>query len=181
MAADTLKSLSITNLDTLPVLENSAGVGAPSPAKIINDYVTPTVAGLASTASLYRVLRVPMNCRLKGLQLIADSALDSSTGLVLNVGAYYSDSTVDGTPLALQGTLISANCFSSANAGFKSSAVGPVDALGAFGAVKRNQPLWLALGLASNPGGFIDIVVAVSVVATTAASAPLTVQATHTI
>lgn len=177
MAADTLKSLSITNLDSTIIVPNPTGNGAAGPLRNVSDFVTPTVGGLASTASTYKMVRLPTNAKLKALKLNADAALDSSTGLVLNVGAYYSDATNDGTAAANQGVLISANCFAAAKV-FQATFT-DVDVLGAFGAAKRQQPLWQGLGLASDPGGFIDVVVAVSVIATTPVSAALSAQANY--
>lgn len=168
MAADTLKSLSITNLDAIPIVPNATGVGAEGYYKNESDFVTPTTGGLGSTLSTYKVLRVPTNIKLKALSLSADAALDTSTGLVLDVGAYYSDSTNDSTAAANQGVLISANCFAAAIA-FQAT-FQKVNALSAYAVANFNQPLWKGLGLATDPGGFIDIVVAVHTVATTAAS-----------
>ena len=175
MATDTLKSASITNLDANPVVASTTGNGAAGFAKTIYDYVTPTTGGLGTTASTYKLVRVPTTIKLNALRLTADAALDTSTGLALDVGAYYSDSTTDGTQPALQGTSISANCFLAA--GSFQSAFDSVDALTAFGVAKRQLPLWDALALTSDPGGFFDIVVAVHTIATTAASHALQLKA----
>ena len=185
MTADALKSASITALDTLsvsgtPILENTSGAGAAANMKDILDFVTPTTGGLVSTSSKYKMVRLPTSAKLKTLTLKVDGALDSSTGLALDVGAYYSDSTVDGTPAASQGTSISVNCFAAALTSFRSSAVADVNALTAFALAKRNKRLWDALGLTSDPGGFIDIVVAVQAAATTAVSSVLGLSATFT-
>lgn len=177
MAADALKSASITNLDATPVTPNSPGEGGIGVLRDASDYVTPTTGGLGNTSSKYKMCRVPSNAKIKAIELYADGALDTSTGLVLDVGAYWSDSTVDGTSSANQGTSISAACFCSQTAAFQSSAVAKVDALTAYSSVKRNQPLWSALsvgasedGTTIDPGGFIDIVVAVHTGASSAAS-----------
>lgn len=175
MAADTLSSASITALDVMtagtgPIAIPTSGEGSQSDIRDLSDYVTPTALGLANTGSKYKVLRVSPEIKVKALTLVVDGVLDSSTGLALDVGAYYSDSTVDGTPAALQGTVISVNCFLAAQTAFQSSAVQDVNALLAFSLPNRNKRLWEALGLASNPGGNIDIVVAVHTAATTAAS-----------
>lgn len=177
MAADTLSSASITNLDAFPVVANTAGEGAQTDSREQSDYVKPTTAGLVDTGSKYKLLRVSPEIKLKSLVAIVDGVLDSSTGLAIDVGAYYSDSTVDGTPTALQGTSISVNCFAAALAVFQSSSVADVNVLTAFSLPKRNQRLWEALGLSANPGGSIDIVVAVHTAATTAASHNLGLRA----
>lgn len=175
MVADALKSLSITNSDASPIVENTTGNGAASTPKVVFDYTTPTTGGLASTSSKYKVIRLPTTAKLYKMTGTADAALDSSTGLVLDVGAYYSDSTTDGTKPSLQGTAISVSAFA-ALVTFQST-FKEVDFLTAFNAAKRQLPLWNALGLSSDPGGFIDVVVAVHTVATTPVSANLQVRA----
>lgn len=177
MAADTLKSLSITNLDATPLVVNATGNGANGYEKNITDFVTPTALGLANTGSTYKTVRIPSTAKLKGISLTADAALDSSTGLALDVGAYYSDSTTDGTQAVNQGTAISVNCFAAAIV-FQ-SAFQKVNALTAFTVANRQLPLWKALGLASDPAGFIDVVVAVHTAATTAASHALGIDVAY--
>src|ERR1700744_2983654 len=102
MSADTVKSASITTLDghtSQPPAPTqlTAGKGAPGVARYLNDYVSATTGGLASTSSTYRAIRLPSQAFLKALDISSIVGLDSSTGLAIDVGAYYSDSTVDGT------------------------------------------------------------------------------------
>lgn len=177
--SDTLKSVSITNLDAVPIVPNATGVGAVGYLKNVSDFITPTGAGLQLTTSTYKMLRVPTTIKLKALTMAADGALDTSTGLALDVGAYYSDSKNDGTAVANQGVLISAACFSAINIAFRSSAHAKTDVLDALAVAKRNQPLWKAVGLASDPGGNIDIVVAVHTAATTGGIAPFNLSADY--
>lgn len=184
---DTLYSTSITALDptTPPVDQPTTGQGAPGYAKVNTDYVTATTAGLKSTSSLYYMLRLPTTASLKSLKLINDTALDSSSpSLAWDVGAYYSSSTVDGTNWANQGAQISATCFGSAVTGY---AAGETDVLTNFGAAKRVEALWQALGIgvtesgvSEDPGGFIDIVLAVHTAgSTSAAGGVVALQATY--
>lgn len=179
MVADALSSGSITNLDASPVVRNTAGNGASAFEKSEVDYVTPTAAGLVDIGSKYKVIRLPFFCKLQALRLNADAALDSGTPtLAFDVGAYYSDSTTDGTPSALQGTAISVNAFAAAL--LFTTSFQEVNALGSFGVAKRQQPLWQALGLSSDPGGFVDVVVAVHTAASAAAAShPLSVKAEY--
>ena len=174
---DTVKSASLTNLDASPIVANTAGVGSAGIVRSVEDYGATTVAGLSLTASTYKLLRLPTNVKLKALSLTPDAALDTSTGLALDVGAYYSDSLTDGTPYALAGTVIAAACFASATTAFHSSATAKTDVLTALAVAKRNQPLWKAVGLSSDPGGFIDIVVAVHTAATTGGATNIQLRA----
>ncbi len=174
MAADTVKSPSITSLDAAaqslaaPLTE---GQGASGRLNDHSDFVTMTTGGLASTSSTYKMLRLSTQSIHKGGRLFTKAGLDSSTGLAVDIGAYYSDSTEDGTPVSLQGTLINASCFASNQAFGQSAAGSEINALSNLDASLRNSPLWQQVGLASDPGGYIDIVVAVHTVVSGSATA----------
>lgn len=176
MTADTVKSASITTLDgTLnqppAATQLTEGIGAPG--RLINhsDFVAATTGGLASTASIYKLVRVTTKAILKFGELYTKAGLDSSSGLAVDLGAYYSDSTVDGTLFSNQGVLISANCFVAAVAFGQSAAGSKIDALSNLDANLRNSPLWTQVGLATDPGGYIDIVLAVHTVVSGTATA----------
>lgn len=187
MSADTLYSTSITALDAAPPIDQpTAGEGGPGYLRSNSDYVTPTTGGLGSTSSLYYMLRLPTNAKLKTLKMVIDAALDSgSPSLAWDVGAYYSSSTIDGTAPANQGVQISANCFAAAKVNY---AAGEADMLTSFGVALRNQPLWQALsigvtegGVSEDPGGFVDIVMAVHTAANTAASHNVSLKADYVV
>lgn len=176
MAADTVKSASITTLDGAPQNSTSptqltAGKGGRGYATNYSDFVAATSGGLASTSSTYKMVRLPADCIVKVGRLYTKSGLDSSTGLAVDLGAYYSDSTIDGTAAANQGVLISANCFVANQAFGQSSAGSNIDAFSNLDASLRTSPLWAQVGLSSNPGGYIDIVLAVHTAASGTASA----------
>jgi hypothetical protein len=65
MAADTVKSASITSLDaaaqslSAPLTE---GIGAAGRLVDHSDYVAMTAGGLASTSSTYKMVRLPTSC-----------------------------------------------------------------------------------------------------------------------
>jgi hypothetical protein len=168
MAADTVKSPSITVLDQVaqslsaPLTE---GAGAKGVLKNHSDFVVATSGGLVQTTSTYKMVRLHSQTTLKGGEIYTKAGLDSSTGLAVDLGAYYSDSTEDGTPYSLQGTLISANCFVAAVAFAQSSAGQKIDAMSNLDANLRNSPLWAQVGLTADPGGYIDIVLAVHTIA----------------
>lgn len=181
MTADALKSTSITNLDATPVVQNTAGQGAPGALKMVDDYVTPTAAGLADTTSTYKMVRVPTTIKLKELRLFCTTAIDSgSPSLTVDVGLYYSDSTTDGTPAALQGTAVASfdNGFADA-APFGYSTNMDINVLTNFSPDKREKQLWDAAGLTTDPGGYFDIVVSVEAAANTAASHPVGLSAKY--
>lgn len=176
MAADSVKSASITVLDAAPQNATSPtqlteGIGAPGFLIDHSDYVAMTTGGLVSTDSKYKMIRLPTTCILKLGRLFTKSGLDSSTGLAVDLGAYYSDSTQDGTPASLQGTVIDADCFVAAAAFGRSGAGSEINALSNLDANLRNSPLWAQVGLSSDPGGYIDIVLAVQAIASGTAAA----------
>jgi len=176
MAADTVKSASITTLDGTvsqppAPTQLTEGIGAPGRITNHSDFVVATTGGLASTSSTYKMVRLPTSCILKTVDIYTKSGLDSSTGLAIDLGAYYSDSTNDGTPYSLQGTSISANCFAAAQAFGQSSAGSKIDGLSNLDANLRNSPLWAQVGLTTDPGGYIDIVLAVHTVVSGTATA----------
>lgn len=174
MAADTVKSASITSLDAAaPSLNAPLTEGLGAAGRLVNhsDFVAMSAGGLASTSSTYKMCRLPTSCILKSLVVYTKAGLDSSTGLKLNVGAYYSDSANDGTPYSLQGVLISADCFMTATAFAQSSAGSRISALTNIDANLINAPLWQQVGLSSDPGGYIDVVIAVQTIASGTAAA----------
>jgi hypothetical protein len=179
MTADTLKAAGITNLDASPIVANTSGLpGAQFVTKHLADSVTPTTGGLADTTSTYRMVRLPANVYLKHVNIYVDSALDTGGGsaaLAFDVGGYYSDSTVDGTLVANQGLVINNNIIADGYALKGSTSALAIEA-GKWTELKRNQPLWKALGLSSDPGGQIDIVLTVETAANTAASAVMAVE-----
>lgn len=187
--AYTTKSASINARDQFdtagtPVIVLTAGKGEPGKDVEQSDYVATTTAGLQTNVTTYALVRVPWTAKLKALKLTADAALDTSTGLKLNVGAYYTDSLEQGliNP-ALAGTQVNSGVdFASQITGFQSSGgVGTaVEALSAYSVVKRNKELWDGLGLSANPGGFCDIVVAVQTAATTGGATNLQARAEYT-
>ena len=175
MTADTVKSASITTLDGTvsqppAPTQLTEGVGAPGRETNHSDFVLATTGGLASTASTYKLVRLPTSCIAKFAEIYTSVGLDSSTGLAVDVGAYYSDATNDGTAYANQGNLISANCFVAAAAFAQSGAGSKIDGLSNLDASLRNSPLWAQVGLTSDPGGYIDVVLAVHTVVSGAAT-----------
>lgn len=187
MAADTLSSQSITNLDAASspflVAANTTGVGAPGSLRESSDYVSNTALGLQDNTSKYKLVRLPLYAKVKEMRLSADARPDTGTALTVNVGAYWSDSAYDGTPASLQGTAICTTAFASAvafNASFRD-----VDVSQAWSVANKNLPLWVALGLSANsitgapPAGFVDIVLAVQAAATTGVATKIGISVKH--
>jgi hypothetical protein len=179
MAADTVKSNWLTQLDTTWATRDpqSAGFGVPTHTSYAEDYVAATAAGLGNTSSIYKALRLPTTTCLKSINIENPTQLDSGSGLAFDIGAYYSDAVDDGTPAANQGSSISANCFMS-NVAFGATAKTRQWGMGNLAANLRTSPLWQQVGLSSDPGGYIDIVLAVHVAAGTGVAGNIIVEAT---
>lgn len=102
MAAEQIKSQSITNLDATPIVPNTASQGAAGRHAIVDDFVACAATPLQSTKSIYRILRIPTHAIPKSLYIMTTVALDSGThALVFDLNIAWSDSTKDGTPNGL--------------------------------------------------------------------------------
>lgn len=163
MGTSALKSAPITNSDATPVVPNTTGEGAPGYLRGAYGFVTAVAADAAG--STYQLVRVPSNAKVASLQFQSEA---QGAGAV-QLGLYYSTSKVDGTSPSLQGTVIDAKFFSDQFS--IAAAVLPGEKVfntgGSNTPDKRNQPLWQAAGLASDPGGFFDIVATVNTTAIT--------------
>lgn len=178
MGTSTLKSTPITNLDATPVVPQSTGEGSPGYIREVEGFVTAVAADAAG--STYRLARLPSNAKVKHVFFTSEA---QGAGAV-QIGVYYSDSTVDGTQPSLQGIVVpttGVNFF--ANDINIAAAVNSVDEVfqnmataGANNLSVGNQPLWQALGLTSDPGGFLDVVATVHTTAITTGTGRLGVR-----
>lgn len=157
MAVDHVKSTPITNLDASPVVPNTAGEGAAAELMEIFGYATAVASSTADAT--YQLVRVPSNCKVK--QILFESAAQGAGKF--DLGAYYATDGQGGHAAALlAAAAIDQDFF--ATAIDCASAVTVTDVTnesGTYTLDKRNQPLWQALGLTSDPGGSIDIVATV--------------------
>jgi hypothetical protein len=177
-----LKSASITTRDGATAnppanTQVTDGAGAPGYLKSISDYVA-TVSG-DTTTSTYKFVRVPSDAIIKKVLFSAQAM----SGGKIDLSVYYSDSTQDGTAPANQGLIVPSTgaAFFSGDIDC-SSAVAQTDktfanaaSAGAYNQTLVNLPLWDALGLTSNPGGFFDIVGVCTTTAITT-GAPMALQ-----
>jgi len=153
MGVVTVKSTVVTNQDASPRVAQQAGVGGAYRVREIDSIVA--AAATDSSTSKYLFFRVPSNIRVKDLWL-ESAALGGSCAI--DIGVYYADRAEDCAVGIVPGTVITAAFFASAVA--VASAVTPTNVTnesGTYTTALRNQPLWQALGLASDPGGKFDI------------------------
>ena len=163
MAVEHLKSTAITNLDATPVVAQTIGEGAPGFLRHAGGYAT--VSASASVGSTYQLARIPSNAKVKSVIFESEA---QGAGKV-QLGFYYSSSTVDGTAVANQGTVVSGSvAFISGDIDCTSAVTrAGYTGAGSYTMDKRTQPIWQALGLATDPGGFLDLVATVHTTAIT--------------
>jgi hypothetical protein len=160
MASEALKSAAITGYDTVPPTKPAGGAGAVNGLYQLDGYVTRT-AGV-TTGSVYRLCRVRSDCYVKNIDLEWAAA---GANAAFSVGLYYSDApasgVLDGTQPSLTGVVNSKSAlFASAidptSAG---SFVNETNQSGNYPMSLREEPLWQAAGLTTDPGGYFDIAV----------------------
>lgn len=163
MGTSALKSSVITNRDATPRVANNARL---SGAHLRSAHGFVAAAAADDTASRYRLCELPSNAYVR--DVIVSSVAQGGSG-ALNIGVYRN--TADG------GAVVSATLFASAVSVV--SAVSKSDVTnqsGNYTAAKREQPLWQAAGLTSDPGGTLDIVAAPSAALTNGGAIALDVR-----
>jgi len=89
-----------------PLTQLSAGEGGPAQLKSVEDQVAIARTGAGTAGNSWRLCRFPANAKVKSVELFTDLSLvdsgTSSTALTFGVGVVFSDSTIDGTPVAYQ-------------------------------------------------------------------------------
>ena len=165
MAVEHVKATGITNADASPAVANTAGeIGGSAPLKVISSgsVVAPASASIDST---FQFVRVPSNCKIQAMFL--ESAAQAAGAM--DVGVYYATDGIGGKPTSLlAAAAIDQDFFATAYALTSlSQPTNIVNESGTNTPAKRVQPLWQAVGLTSDPGGYFDIVGTVTTAITT--------------
>ena len=154
MATDLVKSAGLTGLNARPYRQVYSGDGAGGVLRHADGVVT--VIAASDTASIYRVLRVKSNAKVKSLKIWAEA---NGASTAWNVGLHYSDNQGDGTPLDKLGLVIGADFFTAALA--NTAAIQGVELIATtspgYTVAEHDLPLWQAAGLTEDPGGFFDV------------------------
>ena len=176
MTVNHTKSTFIANLDASPSVQNTAGEGGPAPVKTLEGYAT--VVAADAVGGTYQLLRVPSNCKLKSLSF--ESAAQGAGALSL--GLYYATNGEGGQPtsLLLANAINSILFASQINCASAVAITEEINQAGTFPMSKRVQPLWQAAGLASDPGGYFDIVATVDTTAITTGTGVIAARTTYT-
>lgn len=207
---DTVKSTSLTNLDATPLLISNAGQGSVGRLISVDDYCTATAAGLQSSGSYYKLVRLPTFAIVKSVLLDTDTGPNLNGALALDLNLIFSDSTDDGTPTFLQGLIpVSANTggtvsiatYTGVNLIYgrwkpaaSASLISPTEfvnnGIGAnytYTGGFFNQPLFQLFGFTdgrgnpADPGGFFDLMAYVSTGATTGGACNIHARVTYEI
>lgn len=178
MSSEALKSTAITNWDAVPVVNNQAGKGGV--ARVFSVSESMLVSASANAGSTYRMVRLPSTAKVKHLWFESE-AMGAGK---FNLSAYYSDSVNDGTAVANQGLIVptTGDQFFASDVDC-ASAVALADLINESGnnpPQNRNKELWDALGIATDPKGFIDIVAVVHTTAVTTGAKRIGVQCDYT-
>lgn len=111
-----------------------------------------------SATSVQRAVRIPSNANVRSVKL---STGDATTAGAIDVGVYYADDN----PASATGAEIDADFFADAF-DLTSGPIVKTELLDQDGAnntiVKQQLPLWEALGLSSDPGGYFDVAVTIA-------------------
>jgi hypothetical protein len=181
MTTETLKSTAITNLDAVPPVRATAGLGGVGMLKSVYGNVAPTTGYL--TGSNYKMVRVPSDCSVKHVLIDYSGTI---TTMTCDVTIFYSDDTLDETGASSGDTGV-VNSLSTTGSLFAHTLVLASQTAGAvvditdqnvaYPPTARNEPLWQAAGLTTDPGGFFDVVIMnVSTMSLSAAKIGLEVQ-----
>ena len=176
MAVDHVKSTVVTNLDASPSVANTAGEGGPANLHSVSGYATAVAS--SSVDATYQLVRVPSNCKIKAINF--ESA--AQTAGTFDIGVYYATDGEGKRPTALLAAAAISQAFF-ASAVVCSSAVVVTDVTnesGSYTIDKRVQPLWQALALTADPGGFLDIVATVVTTAVTTGTGVLGIRVEYT-
>lgn len=153
--AEIVKSPYISNRDATPVVPTDAFLAG---GEVRSAQGVVTVSATAATGSIYPLVSVPSNARVKGLRLDNGALGGTAT---LEVGVYWPTQIPPGCApglSAVASAAISAALFASAAAA--SAALTAQDILNQSGnntPILQGQALWQAAGLTADPMCYLDI------------------------
>jgi hypothetical protein len=178
LSAATFTTLAAAVQGAVTPVTNTAGEGGPATLQNVSDVVT--IASGDNTSSTYSFVRIPSSAHVK--KVTYRSVTVASAGSA-DFNVRYSDNQNDGTPSALQGTVPQISSANNKLFGAAQSLLATSPSLDLTYANltnypygSENKPLWQALGLATDPGCWFDIVAYVTTGVTTGGTAQLSVD-----
>lgn len=169
MAVVITKSPSIVNFDATPIFLPTIGEGASGMARTVTDSAASAVGD--SIGSIYRLVRIPSNAKIKKVLLNSNTAAAGAGAADIDVA--FSDSFTDGTQqqfLNLASPIVQTTGPADNKLfGAAQSLISPITQsdktfAGTFTFAHQNLPLWQVLvnlgctQFLADPGGFFDIV-----------------------
>lgn len=164
MAVDHVKSTGITNADATPRVANTAGASAGVGA-LLNVTGYATALASSSADATYQLVRIPSAAKIKAMTFESEAQVAGK----FDIGVYYATDGFANQPTALLAAAAINQSFF-ATVIDCASAVTRTDILNESTTNtldKRDMPLWQALALATDPGGYFDIVATVKTTAVT--------------
>lgn len=177
------KTTPISNLDlgvgSAPKTPLRALAGQGAAGRLVVDEGYVVVDAFASVDSTYQLVRVPTNAVIKQLWFESEAQIAGK----FEIGVYYSSDGQIGKPLTILEAAAIVDDFFASDIDC-ASAVARIDKTNAnskYTLDLRNQPLWQALGVASDPGGTFDIALTVHTTAVTTGTGKAGIQVAYTI
>lgn len=169
MAVVQTKSTAISNRDAVPQVINDSRLER---AVLKSAIGSVAVANGDSIGSYYTLATVPTSAMVRGL-LLTCTAITSAAG---NVGVFKTTANSNGVTTGVAANTGSNTFFGSASSLASALNRSDVTGAGSYTTDKREQPLWQAIGLAADPGGFFDIGIVLTAAAAAAGRAGVEVQ-----
>jgi hypothetical protein len=152
MAIVNTKSTAITNRDSSPAVLNDARLER---GTMKNGFGSVAVGAADSATSYYPLVTVPTTAMVRRVFLTAVTGMTTLAG---DVGVYKTTANSAGVTTGVVANTSSGSIFAAAVSAATTQNQADVTNTGTtFPTDKREQPLWQAIGLSSDPGGFFDI------------------------
>lgn len=164
MAVVQTKSTVIANRDAVPAVISD---GRLEKGALRSSIGSVAVGAADSATSYYTLAQLPSTAMVRAVLVTAPAGMTTLAG---NIGVFKNTKNAAGVTTAVAANTGSDTLFASAQS--LASALNRSDvtnANAAYDTAKREQPLWQAIGLASDPGGTFDIGIAVTTANTGAA------------
>lgn len=174
MAVDlTLKSTAITNREASPRVANAPGQGGAGVVRTVYGYLASVTAALSVT-SVIRLVEVPSNAVIISMKV--SSGAQAAGAFSFGVYRKNADGGLVAAANADQFFTAALSCAAAVN---ETEVVQLATSLNT--AVKRNQPLWQAIGMAADPKTGLDICATVTTTAVTTGTGALSVAVQYTV
>lgn len=158
------KSTTITNRDATPPVLND---GRLERGSLRSSFQSVAVGAADSATSYYPLVQVPTTAMVRG---VLKTSVTGMTTLAGDVGVYKTTANSAGVTTGVAANTGSGSIFAAATSfATKQDRVDVTNTSTTYPTDKMEQPLWQAIGLSADPGGYFDIGVKVTTANTGAA------------